>query len=119
MIKEGRDGCLVLYWKDKLMFGFPLGKLNTLSDYKHQANELMIDSLQKGSSIKTQIHVYKTLCECIYKRKMKNKKICTFDVQTFCCCVLSLIKFKVIDEDDVILICQKKKKRRSKLIIQR
>tara|TARA_R110000824_G_scaffold398934_1_gene603631 strand:- start:589 stop:939 length:351 start_codon:yes stop_codon:yes gene_type:complete len=115
MIKEGRDGSLVLYWKDKLMFGFPLGE-NKITDYGQQATNLMIDSLEKGSSIKEQIFTYNVICDSIYKRKMNGKKISTFDVQTFCCCLLSLIKFKQIDEDDVILICQKKRPRRTKRI---
>ena len=117
MIIQGRQGSMVLFWKDKLMFGFPLSATrHKVIDYQLQANILMIDSLEKGSSIKEQIVHYQFICDHIYKRKMKGNKISTFDVQTFCCCVLSLIKFKVIDEDDVILMCEKKRPRRTKRI---
>ena len=113
MIIQGRHGSMVSFWKDKLMFGFPLGH-NKVTDYQQQANMLMIDSLEKGSSIKEQIIHYQFICDHIYKRKMKGSKICRLDVQTFCCAVLSLIKFKVIDEDDVILMCEKKRSKRPK-----
>jgi hypothetical protein len=108
MIVQGREGCLVLFWNDKLMFGLPLG-YNKYDDYVKQANDLIIDSLEKGCNIPTQIHVYKTLCESVYKRKMKGNKISTFDIQMFSSSVLSLIKFKVIDEDDCLFIAPRKK----------
>lgn len=109
MIREGNQGSVCIYWKDLLIAGFPLGRYH-LEDYKNDSNRLIMDSLNHGINIPSQIKSYHFMCESVYKQKKNKNKISTEDLQMFFCSLLCLIRFKMIEEDDVILICQKKKK---------
>jgi hypothetical protein len=113
MIIQGKDGCLVLFWKDKLIAGFPLGS-NTFEDYKKQSNEIIIDSLRSNHSIPFQIKCYRKLCDKTYHEKINGKKISGYNLQMFSACVLALIRFNVIDEDDVIFMAPRKRGKHKK-----
>jgi len=108
MIIQGRNGCLVLFWKDKLIAGFPLGQ-NNFEVYKQQSQDLIIDSLRSNHSIPFQINCYRKLCEKTYRDKINGKKISGYNLQLFCACLLSLVRFNNIDEDDVVFIAPRKK----------
>ena len=110
MIIEGRNGSLVLFYKDLLICGFPLGS-NNYDDYKNQSESLILDSLRKNHSIKKQIDLYKSFIETIYIKKLNQAKISGYDLQVFCASILSLVRFNVFDEDDVIFIADKKRRR--------
>ena len=112
MIIEGSKGSMVLFYKDVLICGFPLGK-NTYEDYKKQSDDLILDSLRKNKSIQEQIILYKTFIQTIYKRKINNKKISGYDLQVFSSCILALIKFNIFDIDDIVFIAGKKRNRKN------
>lgn len=110
MIIQGKEGSMVLFWKDKYICSFPLGN-NKVEDYKLQSTNLIIDSFKQSHNIKLQIKTYNYFCECIYQKKINKKKISGHDLQTFSACCLALVKLKVFDEDDVIFIAPRRKKR--------
>ena len=112
MIIEGRKGSLVLFYKDLLICGFPIGS-NNYEDYKKQSENLILDSLRKNHSIKNQIDLYKGFVEAIYKKKLNKNKISGYDLQVFCGSILSLVRFNILDEDDIVFITQKKKNRKT------
>tara|TARA_R110000803_G_scaffold623_1_gene2144 strand:+ start:1052 stop:1432 length:381 start_codon:yes stop_codon:yes gene_type:complete len=110
MIIQGKKGSLVIFFKDKLIAGYPLGRYN-YEDYKNQSNTLIRQSLQDNISIKEQIEKYKYFVELIYNKKINRKKISGYDLQVFCAVIISLIKFKQLEEDDVLFFAPRKKKR--------
>tara|TARA_R110000737_G_scaffold4753_2_gene15311 strand:+ start:116 stop:478 length:363 start_codon:yes stop_codon:yes gene_type:complete len=108
MIIQGKEGSLVLFYKDLLIAGFPLGH-NQYEDYQEQANDFIIRSLKEKKPIHIQIPAYLRICELIHDKKLKGKKISGYDLQLFSASLLSLVKLKQLDEDDVIFIAGRKK----------
>ena len=108
MIIQGKEGSLVLFYKDLLICGFPLG-IYTYEDYQEQANDLMVQSLRFNNPLKVQVEGYRKMCEITYVKKIKGKKISGYDLQCFSASLLNLVKLKLIDEDDVVFIAGRKK----------
>lgn len=109
MIIQGSQGSMVLFYKDLLIGGFPLGKFNKYKDYQEQSNILIVESLRLNNPIKFQIQNYFRMCNLIYDKKVQGKKISGYDFQLFSVSLLSLVKLKILDEDDVVLIAGRKK----------
>tara|TARA_R110000737_G_C14356509_1_gene446108 strand:- start:271 stop:633 length:363 start_codon:yes stop_codon:yes gene_type:complete len=109
MIIQGSEGSMVLFYKDMLIGGFPLGKFNKYKDYQEQANVLIVESLRLNKPIKFQIKGYVRICNLMYDKKVQGKKISGYDFQLFSASLLSLVKLKILDEDDVVFIAGRKK----------
>ncbi len=108
MIIQGKDGSLVLFYKDLLIAGFPLGHYQ-YEDYQKQANDFIVRSLKENKPIHFQIQSFLKICDLIHAKKLKGKKISGYDLQLFSASLLALVKFKILDEDDVIFIAGRKK----------
>ena len=110
MIIYGKNGTLILFYKDLLIGSYPLSNLKTYERYKFQGEYLILKSLKTNIPLKLQIKTYKNFCHEIYKRKENKLGIFRADYEMFLSCIFALIKLKQLDEDDCIFITSKKKK---------
>ena len=118
MIIQGKNGCLCLYWNDKLISGFPLGG-NTLENYIYTGEFMILDGMRKGKKIPELLRTFKGFCECIYqKRIIHKKKISGTDHQVFLHCLMALVKLKIIEFDDVCFVAPRKKGKKLNTFIQ-
>ena len=114
MILQGRNGSMVLFWKDLLMCGFPIS-LYTYEDYKKMSDELIVDGLRNNVKIETQIKSYSGYCDILHLKKLKNKRINSEEYDCFRLSAMALIKLQLIDEDEVVFITEPKRPRRIRL----
>jgi hypothetical protein len=114
MIIQGTEGTLCLFWNDKLISSAPLSKKKNIHYYKEKANDMIVDSLRSGYSMKEIIEVLHQLCVSTYLKKTKINKLDTEGHDMFRNCLLSLIKLELLDFDDVCLIAPRKKLSRKK-----
>jgi hypothetical protein len=106
----GKNGSLILFYKDLLIGSYPLSNLKTYERYKYQGEYLILSSL-KTIPLKLQIKTYTAFIKTIHERKINKLGIYRSDYEIFLNCIFALIKLKKLDEDDSILIVEKKKKR--------
>ena len=99
MILQGRNGSMVLFWKDLLMCGFPI----------------IVDGLRNNVKIETQIKSYSGYCDILHLKKLKNKRINSEEYDCFRLSAMALIKLQLIDEDEVVFITEPKRPRRIRL----
>jgi hypothetical protein len=119
MIIQGRNGCLCLFWNDRLVSGFPIGS-NTLDNYMKTGEKIILDGMSKGKKIPELLYTFRGFCECLYqKRVIHKKKITEHDHQVFLHCIMALIKLQILDFDDVCFVAPRKKGKRGKRFIQR
>ena len=105
----GKNGSLILFYKDLLIGSYPLSNLKTYERYKYQGEYLILSSL-KTIPLKLQIKTYTAFINTIHERKINKLGIFRSDYECFLNCIFALIKLKKLDEDDSILIVEKKKK---------
>ena len=108
MIIYGKQGSLLLFYKDLLIGSYPLTNLKTYERYKYHGEYLILDSL-KTIPIKLQIKTYLSFCEYIYERKQNKLGIYRSDYQMFLNSIFALIRLKQLDEEDCIFITPRKK----------
>ena len=108
MIIYGKQGSLLLFYKDLLIGSYPLTNLKTYERYKYHGEYLILDSL-KTIPIKLQIKTYLSFCEYIYERKKNKLGIYRSDYQLFLNSIFALIRLKQLDEEDCIFITPRKK----------
>ena len=115
MIIQGRDGCVCFFWgpEQLLVSSLPLG-VDQYDYYKGVANDLIVDGLRDGKTMKEIIRGCHTLCDVVYSKKLRKEKISSETHQYFCCSMLALIKMKIIDEEEYTLQCGRKKPRSNK-----
>ena len=111
MIFYGKQGSLLLFFKDLLIGSYPLSNLKTYERYKFQGEYLILDSL-KTIPLKLQIKTYTAFIEMIHDRKINKLGIYRSDYEMFLNCIFALIKLKKIEEDEAIFIVEKKKSKR-------
>ena len=113
MIVQGRDGCVCLYWGPErlLISSIPIG-VDQYDYYKGVANELIVDGLRDGKTMKQIINGCHRYCDIIYSRKLRKDKISSENHQYFWASMLALIKMKMIDEEEYTLVCGRKKPRK-------
>ena len=105
MIKEGKDGCICLYWNDVVMSSLPIGK-NKWDDYLKESEKFILESMKiQNKNVREIVYYTKNFCELFYKDKIKNKRQNTEDHLYFQLSLLSLIRMNLIDFDDVCLTC--------------
>ena len=104
----GKNGSLILFYKDLLIGSYPLSNLKTYERYKYQGEYLILSSL-KTIPLKLQIKTYIAFINAIHERKINKLGIYRSDYEMFLNCIFALIKLKKLDEDDSILIVVKKK----------
>ena len=108
MIIYGKQGSLLLFYKDLLIGSYPLTNLKTYERYKYHGEYLILESL-KTIPIKLQIKTYLSFCEYIYERKKNKLGIYRSDYQLFLNSIFALIRLKQLDEEDCIFITPRKK----------
>ena len=108
MIIYGKQGSLLLFYKDLLIGSYPLTNLKTYERYKYHGEYLILESL-KTIPIKLQIKTYLSFCEYIYERKKNKLGIYKIDYQMFLNSIFALIRLKQLDEEDCIFITPRKK----------
>lgn len=111
MIKEGKKGSLLLFYKNLLIGSYPLSNLKTYERYKYQGEYLILDSL-KTMPLKLQMKTYEYFVEMIYLRKKDKKGIYRSDYEMFLSCIFALIKLKKLDEEESVFIAPKKKSKK-------
>ena len=117
MIIQGRDGCICLYWGPErlLISSIPIG-IDQYDYYRGVANEMIVDGLRDGKTMKEIITGCHTLCDVVYSRKLRKEKISSESHQYFWASILALIKMNMIDEEEYTLRCGRKKRKKKKLI---
>ena len=98
MIYQGSKGNISLFYKGKLISNFPLTKKRGVDDYLYHGEYLLNEC--KGIPILEQIKNFSRFCCMVYHRKIQNKPIYKTDHQIFLCCLMALLRLKVIDNDD-------------------
>ena len=111
MIYYGKNGSLILFYKDLLIGSYPLGDRKTYERYKFQGEYLILESLKKNIPIKSQIYTYLLFCNQLFTRKKNKLGIYRSDYEMLLNCIFALIKLKILDEDDSVFMVEKKKKR--------
>lgn len=112
MIINGKNGSLILFYKNLLIGSYPLSNKKTYERYKYQGEYLILKSI-KNIPLKLQIKTYEAFCETIYQRKKNKLGIYRSDYEMFLNCIFALIKLKKIEEDDSIFIAPKKKSKKN------
>jgi len=98
MIYQGSKGNISLFYKGKLISNFPLTKKRGVDDYLYHGDYLLNEC--KELPILELIKNFSRFCSAIYFRKIQNKPIYRTDHHLFLCCLMALLRLKVIDNDD-------------------
>ena len=117
MIKQGKNGSIVLFWNEQLVSSLPLGK-HTYEDYMKRVEDFIIASMREAKmNIKDLVFHCQRFCSQIQKRKDNCERITKKEHESFCVSILTLVRLELIDFDDVILIAPCKKPRKSQLTL--
>ena len=114
MIKQGKNGSIVLFWDEQLVSSLPLGK-HTYEDYMKRVEDFILSSMREAKmNIKELVFHCQRFCSQIQKRKDNCERIRTKEHESFCFSLLTLVRLELLDFDDVCLIAPRKKPRKSR-----
>ena len=117
MFVQGCDGSINLFWDNTFLCGFPLSKRNNIEKYEKTRDNLIIDGMKKGFSMKQQILQYNELLNLHVRNKRNKVRTSGFSHQMALFSAMSLEKLKIVDSDDPfngIYIAPRKKGRHPK-----
>ena len=107
----GKDGQLVIFYRDIHIANFPLGKMK-MRDYEYNANQLILNGMKDNLKIPEIIKSLRLFCEGIRYITWKNTKVKKYkrtkikleDYRLFICSLLALVKLEIVNVDDAYLI---------------
>jgi hypothetical protein len=111
MIKQGENGSINFFYKNKMICSRPLNKFRTIEKYEKERDKIMLEALLEKFSLQHQIKIHKYLIKrARYEDLVNNEKRENMDILAVS--FLILIKLKQIDPDgdtEGLLICCRKK----------
>jgi len=95
------------YYNNIRVGKYPVDKDNLDEMYDIMSKQLIMDGLQRGMNIKSQIKFYKSYCSKISKMVDDCYKVKASDFLMFLSCYTALIKFNEIPSTDYLFIKRK------------
>ena len=98
MIRQGENGSINFFYKNKMICSRPLNKYRTIEKYEKERDKIIIEALQAKVSLQEQIRIH----NYIVKRARYEELVNTYErenMDILACSMLVLIKLNQIDPD--------------------
>ena len=107
MIREGSNGSMNFFFKDRLVCSCPLTKKKDVKYYEDEVNEFIINCMKIK---KMNFHDVQMLCVGAVEtiRNTKRYKLTRDFERHACVCFLCLIKLQIFEFDTICLVMKKK-----------